>query len=675
MLEGKGKCSYCSGVISPHATICRHCGKYIRPVTTRKLAQHRKHRSFGSAFINMGIGTITILFLSAVALMAIPAFNTQASGVITPNTAALASASRNVSIGSPVVFKTSAALVASGGSGGIDVYEPPVVNQGGNCIKGSIIDLYDMPIGAGWTINVYKSTDLLTVFDTLNAEASPVGTFYFPSIQYSNANGPYPAGTYVLTLVLPAAAYQQFTPISFSVTLDGSEDHCAVVRFKLEALAKLCVTKLDDGVVPPVGIAGWKFTVTNTATGKEWAGETDGTGMICFPDLPPGPYKVDEESKVGWQPSSSNPVNLVLASPTIPGTVTDLVFTNRQVHDGKICVKKTDVSGNLLDGWEITLTNPYHQVAPQKTGQTDDGKGITCFKNLALGDWIATETLQTWWQVAATSSNPQTVHLNTPGTTQTITFVNEPLGCVDGTKINDLDQPLAGWYIHAQRDSGGPVLDYGPTILPGGFFQFNLPFGTWKIWEDVQNGWTPITPASFMVTVTQQGPNCEHVRFKNATKYACVDVYKRDAFDGVGLPDWTISLAPAYFPFTPVLTGVTDGSGHYRFNGLQPGDYTIWETLKFGWTYAWPLTPNPGVYDKVTLNATGTCEVVEFYNSQTHETPPPAAETPECSSYYNVLPGDTLSSIASDFGVTWSALREINELVDPTQLPTVLCIP
>jgi uncharacterized surface anchored protein len=263
-----------------------------------------------------------------------------------------------------------------------------------------------------------------------------------------------------------------------------------------------------------------------------------------------------------------------------------------------------------LNGWTITLTSLLHQVAPRITGA--DAPGIACFYHLALGDWTATETAKTWWQITATSANPQTVHLNTPGEIQNITFVNKHLGCVDGYKINELDQGLPGWKITAQK--GTEIYTATTLTTPPGYFQFYLDLGTWTISETMQNGWTPITLASFDVRVTKPGV-CEHVRFKNATKYACVDVYKKDAYDGLGLTGWEINLAPAYGDGTATLTGLTDGSGLTRFNGLMPGDYAIWETLQTGWTYV--SHPN-GIMPSVNLKATGMCKVVVFTNRQTN---------------------------------------------------------
>jgi hypothetical protein len=247
------------------------------------------------------------------------------------------------------------------------------------------------------------------------------------------------------------------------------------------------------------------------------------------------------------------------------------------------------------------------------------------FNNLALGKWNVDETLPLYDPFWRRVTPPQTVDLDTPGIQKMVTIVNEELGCVDGYKINQLETGLPGWTIKAHKISGQDN-DLTQVTNAAGYFQFYLSLGTWTISEEMQDGWTPVTPASFDVAVTQ-GHVCEHVRFKNSTKYACVDAYKKDISDGIGLPGWQISLRPEYGTESLAQTKVTDGTGWVRFNGLTPGVYRIWEVPQVGWTQMhvnvgyFPL-PLPNAllnYDNsttFTLEASGTCKVVEFYNIQ-----------------------------------------------------------
>ena len=561
-------------------------------------------------FLKLVAGSTTVLFLSAIALMAIPSFTALASGVTPPNSSALVATSNDTSMGSSDASQVPA---SSTGPGGGDIYEPPVINQGGDCIDGKIIDTYEVPIGKGWTIDVQGPVN-----DTVTAGTG--GLFHFPSnawlTQNPSATG-YPTGFYNLTLKVPEG-WQPFTLTAFSVKLIGSHAAgCAHVRYKLVALANLCVSKQDVGVTPAVGIPDWEITITNSDSGDVLKLKTDGLGKACFYNLSPGPYEILEEDKIGWEPwpGQVNPQIITLISPRNPGSVVDRVFKNKQMHDGTICVEKKDDSGNLLNGWKFTLKRQDGLFRTQTQYTGSNGQGLACFRNLALGLWELAETLpqSPWWQGYA--QNPQTLNMTIPGKI-TLTFVNKHLGCVDGYKINNLDQGLSGWKITAQAltDNGQEIYNAITSTTPPGYFKFYLSLGTWTISETMQTGWTPVTLASFEVTVTKPGV-CEHVRFKNATKYACVDVYKKDSFDSTGLPGWEINLAPAYGDGTQTLKGLTDGTGFYRFNGLTPGDYKIWETLQTGWAY---VSPPNGVMPSVTLKATGTCKVVVFTNRQTN---------------------------------------------------------
>jgi uncharacterized surface anchored protein len=198
------------------------------------------------------------------------------------------------------------------------------------------------------------------------------------------------------------------------------------------------------------------------------------------------------------------------------------------------------------------------------------------------------------------------VDLAVPGECEVVIFANEPLGCVDGYKINHLHQGLGGWEITAQNEATGEA--FATVTDETGYFQFQyLVLGTWSISEEKLEGWDPVTPSEFSVKIEEPFV-CVNVRFKNMAKYACVDVVKRDVADGSGLADWEITLQPAYGG--EAVTGQTDGTGSVRFSELTPGAYIVSETAKPGWK---PVTPTS---KKVTLQATGTCQVVTFKNRQ-----------------------------------------------------------
>jgi len=531
------------------------------------------------------------------------------------------------------------------------VFEPPVPSQGGTCIEGFIIDRYHQAVGANWKVTI-KAED----GTTFSQQADSQGHFRFASL---------PGGTWTVELQIPQG-WRPFTPASFQVTLSGSGDQCAQVRFKVEALACIEATKLDvkgfPGSSKGIGIPGWQITVSDGHT--TLTATTDSEGKCRFENLAPGTWTVEEEQKSGWMPVAGYPSRrtITLHSPRTPGVCEKVTFVNQQVHYACIVACKQDNTGNPLPGWKMTIRRvdgTWPEVS-QITGKT----GCTTFANLALGKWAVQESTQRWWHPVSPTS--QEVNLTEPGRCERVTFVNEPLGCIDGYKINQWNQGLPGWTIVAQNKETKEK--FTALTDASGYFRFEgLKLGTWVISEVQQPGWEAVTPPEQEVTLTEPF-KCKSIRFKNKTEFACVDVFKKDAYDGSGLPGWSITIQPAFGG--EAITGVTDGTGHIRFNKLTPGIYIISEETKEGWT---PVTPQSV---RVTLEATGFCKVVTFKNM---ETDPPGGGGKlggGCRAIYLVRWGDTLSSIAMRYGTTVAALKRANGLYsDFIWAGQRLCIP
>ncbi len=538
------------------------------------------------------------------------------------------------------------------------VAQPPLPELGGTCISGYLIDSYHKLLGAGWEVTLTP-----TQGQSQTTTSNPDGSFSFASLA---------AGTYMVELKV-TEGWRPFTPTSFPVTLSGVGDGCANVRFKLEALPCIQVVKLDAaGEVngQHIGIPGWNFTISSGD--NSFKGVTDGQGLAYFYNLTPGTWTVTEEEKIGWRPASghSTTLDLDLVSPETPDACQVALFVNEQVHDACITVQKTDVAGNPVPGWNVSVVRD-DGTQPPVSAVTDENGEVT-FDGLALGNWTVAEETREWWRPVGETTVG--VSLERPGYCQVVKFVNEPLGCVDGYKINHLDQPLSGWKINARNSATGQT--FSTVTDAGGYFYFNtLSLGDWVISEDMQEGWEPVTDPEFTVSVKTPF-QCETVRFKNRTQFACVDVFKKDQIDGAGLPGWNITVQPAYGG-SPV-SGITDGTGWVRFNGLTPGAYVISEDVVSGWT---ATTPDAVA---VELAATGSCSVINFTNIQTHLVPadPPStdkdkAQPYECPMYYKVKPGDTLWALSNRFDVPVSAIARVNHLKNPRLIyvGTRLCIP
>ncbi len=123
---------------------------------------------------------------------------------------------------------------------------PPAPVRGGTCIQGSIIDHYHQTRGGpGWAVTV--SSEGTSFVQDADAD----GHFMFAGLH---------GGTWTVALNPPARypdCSQPITPLSFPVTLTGNDsDACAQVRFKVETLACLDVTKLDDDGHPRLADEG-----------------------------------------------------------------------------------------------------------------------------------------------------------------------------------------------------------------------------------------------------------------------------------------------------------------------------------------------------------------------------------------------------------------------------------
>ena len=545
---------------------------------------------------------------------------------------------------------------------------PVVQGMGGTCITGKIIDVYDNPTGdKQWEVIVTPLTP--QAGEPVKQTVSKVGEIpKFP------ATGKLGAGTYRVE-IKPPEGWTPYTPDVIEVTLDGKDTNtsCAEVRFKMVALACLEVTKVDLGYGEPyeAGIPDWEITAALGDTVLKQ--KTDGVGKTIFKNLTPGTWTISEETKTGWIAANGYPskIDVVIPTPVQPGRCFQVKFANNQIHDSCIAVKKVDEQDQPLAGWEIKLTRKDGTRAP--INRVTGLDGLAYFEDLPLGEWIVDELPKTGWAPVGTVT--QTVNLTSPAPDcRLITIKNQPLGCVDGYKINSFDQGMGSWEIQARN--AGTGASFKTTTDSTGYFRFDqLTYGVWTITETLQDGWTAVTASELTVDVNQS-LTCSTIRFKNRTDYACLDVWKVDSYDNFGIAGWEVNLQPAYGG--QQTTGITDGTGWVRFNQLTPGIYNVWETPKAGWASNGPTT------HQVELQATGQCEVMKFYNYQTNKPAPPPVEpggtspvTVGCSAVHVVKAGNTLFGIAQQYGVTLQALRDANRLQNTNIIHPgdKLCIP
>ena len=546
---------------------------------------------------------------------------------------------------------------------------PPVAEMGGNCISGNVIDVYHQPGGTGWEIVVTPKDGRPAMAQMTNV----YGEYQFPGLT---------AGTYTVEIRY-REGWQPYTPQSFEVTLSGAPTGCADTRFKMEALPCLIVKKVDEsgnqGFDGLVGLPDWGITLKSGEYSE--TKRTNGLGIAEFRYLKPGTWTIEEEEKRGWTSATGVTPVITLISPKQPYTCDQIAIVNEQVHTSCIAVRKLDNFGNPLPNWTINLTRNDGTREPRSW--KTDGNGYAFFMDLPLGEWTVSEEIMNGWRPVGNAST--VVNLEDPSIVcSLVTFVNEKTTCVEGYKINHFEQGLSNWKIAATNATTGESMT--TVTNADGYFRFDgLVLGTWTFTEEIQPGWVPVTAASLSLNLTNTN-TCEQIRFKNRTDYACLDVYKYDN-TGAPLPGWEMTIQPA-FGGTAVV-GQTDGTGWVRFNMLTPGVYNITETMQVGWDPSGPTT------QQITVEATGTCGIVKFYNQQEppygSDVPAPDPESidqtgdssgssdvldPSCSANYTIRSGDTLYAIATNYGSTIAALQAANQINGSLIYPgQVLCVP
>jgi hypothetical protein len=212
-----------------------------------------------------------------------------------------------------------------------------------------------------------------------------------------------------------------------------------------------------------------------------------------------------------------------------------------------------------------------------------------------------------------------------------------------------------------------------------GYFRFdNLPVGKYEVWEELQNGWTPLTPTKYVVEVVPSDDRvCSRVEFvnKQVPRDICIDGHKLDWYGKVGLPGFVVTAKNT--KTGEAMEATTDGIGYFRFGNLAPGTYEISVKEKPGWV------PVGAAKQWVTVDwpPKQTCDRVTFYDRQM-PTPMPGPipgpiPGPVCRYWHVVRHGQTLSGLAVWYGVRLDALMAANGITNPNVIYAgqKLCIP
>ncbi|TAK56769.1 MAG: T9SS type A sorting domain-containing protein, partial [Bacteroidetes bacterium] len=447
---------------------------------------------------------------------------------------------------------------------------------------------------AGWTVN-------------LTHNGSPSG------ITTTGADGSYSfsdlgPGVYTVSEVTQAGWTQTYGNSGYTVTATsgddsgnnnfGNFDNIVISGMKFEDENG---NGAQDAGEP--GLTGW--TVNLTKNGSPSGSTTTGAdGSYSFSDLGPGVYSVSEVTQAGWTQTYGN------SGYTVTATSGDDSGNNNFGNFDNIVIsgmKFEDENGNGaqdagepgLAGWTVNLTKNGSPSGSTTTG----ADGSYSFSDLGPGVYSVSEETQTGWTQTYGNSG-YTVTATSGDDSPDNNFGNFLLATISGQKFNDVngdgdkdagENGLEGWTIYLDSNNNGNLdVDESSTITNGsGMYTFTgLFLGTYRVREVLQSGWNQTSPNPSDIIVNSSGQTFSSVDLANF-QLSSISGQKFNDMDGdgvkdaedTGLQNWTIFLDNNGNDTLDVseTSTLTDASGNYSFNNLEPATYKVREVLQAGW--------------------------------------------------------------------------------------------
>jgi hypothetical protein len=372
------------------------------------------------------------------------------------------------------------------------------------------------PAIPGWMIDI---TDPLDVTNTYYTGADGCIVIYAP------VNGEYvivenlPPGWGVTATIVDGVSV---SPATHTVTIDVDYKKQTKYSVAFGNFECFCVSGYKyedmnaDGNWDPgdTGIQDWTVTLYRMG-GSGWEiydqTTTDSNGYYSFEVCEGGQYKVEEEQKIGWTPSS--PTSFTFDGLSGVSRMNDFFNFHCFSVSGN---KYEDVNGDGdwdagepgIGGWTITLYQStdggatWTEFASTKT----DGTGYYEFCVCEYGLYKVVEEDRTGW--IATSPTEITFE-GTSGNSQTFDFFNFELGQICGKKWYDLDkdgvkdsseQYIEGFKIELWKD--GSLFATVFTGSDGRYCFYDLGPGDYEVKEVMPNNpgdyliWAQTYPSS-----------------------------------------------------------------------------------------------------------------------------------------------------------------------------------
>ena len=328
-------------------------------------------------------------------------------------------------------------------------------------------------------------------------------------------------------------------------------------------VAKIVKTATNGG-----SVAGWHFTVKNSAGTVVGTYVSDSSGVISV-SLLPGTYTVTEtDGAYKYWVNDPTPSKSVTVKPNETSTVT---FTNQ--YRGQAQIVKTATNGGSVAGWHFEVKDSTGKVVGNY--QTDSTGVITL--DLEPGKYTVTETdgVYKYWLNDAQPVKTVTV---VAGQTAKVTFQNQYRGQAQIIKTATNGGSVEGWHFAVFAADGKKVGDYVTDST--GIITLDLEPGVYTVKEtDGKYTYWHNDPEPTK-TVTVVAGKTSSVTFLNKW-IGKAKVVKTLANPEAGTVEgWQFTISRIVGEKTEYLATVTTGADGTIDYDLEPGKYLITELIE-----------------------------------------------------------------------------------------------
>ena len=372
-------------------------------------------------------------------------------------------------------------------------------------------------------------------------------------------------GTYSVTETDGAYKYWVNDPTpTKTVTVKANETATVTFTNQYRGQAQIVKTATNGG-----SVAGWHFTVKNSAGTVIGNYQTDSTGVITL-DLEPGTYSVTEtDGEYKYWVNDPTPTKSVTV---VAGQTAKVTFQNK--WRGQAQIVKTATNGGSVEGWHFTVKDS----AGNKVGDyVTDSTGIITL-DLEPGTYTVTETdgKYTYWH---NDPNPEKKVTVVAGQTAKVTFLNEWIGKGKIIKTATNNGSVEGWHFSIFTADGAKVGDYvtdstGVIIvdLEPGVYTVKETDGEYPYWHNDPE------PEK---TVTVVAGETAEVTFLNewVGKAKIIKTLANPEAGTVEGWQFTISRIVGETDAVYLATVTTGADGTIEYD-LEPGQYLITELIE-----------------------------------------------------------------------------------------------